>query len=172
MAGKGRPPVRQKKLSGGKPRGKVRRKLSAYNRHVQRVMKQGKTMKQAAASWRSGRKPSTRTRRATTSVRRPATRRRAARKTKVRKVGKSGFNTQKIMKYVRLAALGAPAAAIAMGAGTPEQKIRSGIVRYTGFNMDTGEFSFASLAKGWTPFAAATAVTYGIPKLAGIIRGL
>lgn len=29
------------------------RKLSAYNKHVQREMKAGKTMKQAAASWRS-----------------------------------------------------------------------------------------------------------------------
>ena len=151
-------------------KGKTKRKLSPYNRHVQREMKAGRSMKQAAASWKSGRRSSTKTVKRSTS-RRISTRR-TAKKGKVRKVGKSGFNSQKIMKYVRLAALGAPAAAIAMGTGTPEQKIRSGIVRYTGFNMDTGEFSFASLAKGWTPFLAATLVTHGIPKVAGIIRGL
>ena len=36
----------------------AKRKVSAYNRHVGREMKAGKTMKQAAASWRGGTRPS------------------------------------------------------------------------------------------------------------------
>ncbi|GAG60121.1 unnamed protein product, partial [marine sediment metagenome] len=43
---------------------------------------------------------------------------------------------------------------------------------YTGFNMQTGVFNGADLMKGWLPFLAATAMTYGIPKIAGMIRGL
>lgn len=42
----------------------AKRKVSAYNRHVGREMKAGKTMKQAAASWKKGKK-STSTRRKT-----------------------------------------------------------------------------------------------------------
>ena len=84
----------------------------------------------------------------------------------------AGFNTQKIMKYVRLAALVAPAAFHAVRAGTPEYKARNIIMRYTGFDMNDGRFHGQYLAEGWGPYVAAVATTYGIPKLAGMIRGL
>ena len=144
---------------------KTKKKLSAYNRHVQREMKAGRSMKQAAASWKSGRKTSTRTAKRSTS-------RKTASKKKVRKVGKGGFNSQKIMKYVRLAALGAPAAMAAVGAGTPEQKLKVGVKFYTGVDLNDGSFNWQALAQGWTPYLASILVTHGIPKVAGIIRGL
>lgn len=86
---------------------------------------------------------------------------------------KSGINTQKIMKYVRLAALAAPYAAVAMdGTKSPRVKVLEGLGMATGIDPNTGQFNAAYLAKGWLPFLASTAVTYGIPKLAGMIRGL
>ena len=171
MANKGRPPVRQRKLSGGKPKGKTRRKLSAYNRHVQRVMKGGKvTMKQAAASWKGGKSSSTRTAKRSTS-RRTTTRRTI--KSKVRKVGrKSGFNSQSMMKYIRLAALGAPAIAGVAQHGMTKEAAVAAIGGWTGVDMSTGQFDFARLAAGWTPYLASILVTQGIPKISGIIRGL
>ena len=147
---------------------KVKRKLSPYNRHVQREMKKGRSMKQAAASWKPGRKrPSIRR-----SVSRAKPRRRAAAKTGGRKtMGKSGFNQQKIFKYVRLAALALPAADIALSGQSTETKIARAKKDYFGVDAN-GNFNLAYLAKGWLPFAASIGVTYGIPKLAGILRGL
>ena len=82
-----------------------------------------------------------------------------------------GFNSQKIMKYVRLAALGAPAIIAVLEPGTPVQKAQKALQLYTGVGP-TGEFRWDKLVQGWTPYLAAVATTYGIPKLAGMIRGL
>ena len=83
-----------------------------------------------------------------------------------------GFNPQKLMKYIRLAALVAPAAQAAIGPGDPATKVATAIMNYTGYNIQNGSFAFSRLGKGWMPYLSAVAVTYGIPKLAGIIRGL
>lgn len=74
------------------------------------------------------------------------------------------------MKFARLFALAAPAAAVAMGPGSPADKVKEGARKYTGFDMNSGSFNFASLAEGWLPFVATAAVTHGISKLIGIIR--
>jgi len=152
------------------------KKLTAYQAHMKRELKgkmKGKTAAQRKAIFK----------RAASSYKKSPTKSGASKsrkkssgsrtKSKVRKVGKNGFNTQKIMKYVRLAALAAPAAITAINPNqTPESKVKEIMHKYTGFNMNTGKFDAAALMQGWAPFAAATVVTYGIPKLAGIIRGL
>jgi len=84
----------------------------------------------------------------------------------------SGFNTQKVMKYVRLAALLAPVAFEVMKADTMQNKALHVIENTTGFNMNTGTFNGAALIRGWGPLLAATLVTYGVPKIAGMIRGM
>ena len=111
---------------------KPKKKLSAYNKHVQREMKAGKSMKQAAASW---------------SKKSGAPKSKASKSNKSSKskggnttVTKNGFNTQKIFKYFRYGALVAPAAAIAMRSDSNENKIRSGIKAYFGYDMRTGAF--------------------------------
>ena len=151
-----------------KPR--VKRALSPYNRHVQREMKAGRSMKQAAASWKSGSKR--------TSVRRISVPRR---KTRSRAVARpkstggrkmAGFNSQKIMKFVRLAALAAPVIGQAVRQDSLENKAMHVMRAYTGVNIQTGQFSGAALVAGWTPYLASVLATYGIPKVAGIIRGL
>lgn len=83
---------------------------------------------------------------------------------------RSGINTQKIFKFVRLGALALPAVAIALQPTTMQEKIKQGSLAYFGFNPDDGSFKLERLARGWMPFAAATGVTYGIPKLAGMLR--
>ena len=155
--------AKKKKRTGPK------RALSAYNRHVQREMKAGRSMKQAAASWKSGRRSSTGTPKRSTS-RRTSIRRTA--KKKVRKVGKSGFNTQKIFKYVRLAALAMPAAGTLMQPTSTQEKLKGISLDYFGINPDDGSFKLERLAKGWMPFLAANVVTHGIPKVTGILRSL
>ena len=153
-----------------KPR--VKRALSPYNRHVQREMKAGRSMKQAAASWKSGSKR--------TSVRRISVPRRKTRSRAVarkprstggrRKMG--GFNSQKIMKYIRLVALGAPVATALMSPADNAEKVDMVIRNYTGYSPKYGNFHAERLAAGWAPYLASVVTTYGIPKLAGIIRGL
>lgn len=83
---------------------------------------------------------------------------------------KSGFNTQKIFKFVRIAALALPAAMIAIGPGTGQQKLARGARAYFGIEPGTKQFKLGNLAEGWAPFVGSILVTYGIPKLAGIIR--
>ena len=87
-------------------------------------------------------------------------------------MGKGGFNSQKIFKYVRLAALLGPGAYMAMQPNTPADKIAEVLRIYTGYDMRSGAFHAQKLGQGWGPYLAAVATTYGIPKLAGIIRGL
>jgi len=131
-------------------------------------MKAGKSMKAAARSWKGGKKSPKK------SVKRSAGSRPKARaKTGGRKVAKGGINSQKVMKLIRLAALGMPAVSAALEPGiSPQGKLRNALKMYTGYDIAYGNFSFGDLAKGWTPYLAAIAVTYGIPKLSGMIRGL
>ena len=84
-------------------------------------------------------------------------------------MGKSGFSTQKIFKYIRIGALGLPAAQTIMSTASVPQKINQLKSDYFGVDA-TGTFSWNRLAKGWTPFVAASLVTIGVPKLISMIR--
>lgn len=147
---------------------KEKKKLSAYNRHVQSEMKKGKTMKQAAASWKKGSTKSTAARVRSTNRSKPKAKPKGGNRT----VGKKSFNTQKLFKYVRLGALAAPIAGVALSSMSTEDKIRNIARNLTGYDYKYGVFDWKWLAQGYGPFVAASAVTYGIPKLTSIIRGL
>ncbi len=84
----------------------------------------------------------------------------------------SGFSQQKVFKLVRLAGLLAPAAAIALGAGNADQKVRMGIQAYTGYDMLNKKWVPASLLQGYGGLLGASIATYGIPKIVGMIRGI
>lgn len=131
-------------------------------------MKKGKSMKQAAASWKksgSGGKSRILTIRSGKS--------RSSTNGGNSRMGKrGGFNTQKIFKYVRLAALAAPAASEALSTRTTQDKINRIVEKYTGYYMPSGTFTLGKLAEGYGPLLAATVATYGIPKLASMLRGL
>lgn len=93
-----------------------------------------------------------------------------ARKKKSRR---KGFNTQTIMKLVRMGALLGPAAFVAIQPNrSAASKAGEIIANYTGFNANTNQFDASLLAKGWLPYLASVGITYGIPKLAGIIRSV
>jgi hypothetical protein len=119
-----------------------------------------------------GRKGKTRSRKTRASNPRKV-KRRMARKKK-RRGGKS-LQTQ-VFKWLRIGALAAPGAVVALSPGTPGGKFNAAMELYTGVNIqeskDTGTCAFHAekLAAGWMPFLMTTLVTYGIPKLAGIIR--
>ena len=96
----------------------------------------------------------------------------------VRKMGKKknskkrGFGSHTIYKYVRLVAAGAP---IIKGVAQHGLTIDAGVEAvkgYTGVDLMTGQFNLGDAIAGWTPAAVATAFTYGVPKLAGMIRRL
>lgn len=86
------------------------------------------------------------------------------------RVGNSGFNTQKIFKYLRIGALALPAASKIMQHGVNAGSLNAIAEDYTGFNMVSGTFDYRKLAKGWGPYIAAIAVTYGVPKIGSMIR--
>lgn len=146
-----------------------KRKLSAYNRHIQREMKKGKTMKQAAASWKRG--PRRRTVRGVVAGKARKAARRVARKIK-RRSRNTTFNMQKIYRLVRVSALALPAAVSLMSATTPEEKFKQIIHKYTGVNPNDGTFRFSKLREGWEPFFWANIATYGIPKIVSFIKGM
>jgi len=108
----------------------------------------------------------------------PKTKRRTRKlgRRKKRRGGKS--LQQQVFKWLRIGALAAPAAVVAAGPGTPKGKINAGIELYTGVNVvesiETYKFAFhpEKLLAGWGPFIVANLTTYGIPKIAGIIRRL
>lgn len=134
--------------------------LTPYQKHVQSEMKKGKSMKQAASSWKSKKKGNSSKRKTNSSNNKGGK----------KSVSKGGFNTQKIFKYVRLAALAAPAAGIALTTATPEAKLKEGLKIYTGYDIDNKTFRFDKLAQGWLPFLGASVATYGIPKLTAMLR--
>jgi len=84
----------------------------------------------------------------------------------------SFLNTSTIMKLVRIAALAAPAASVALSGGDAQTKLTRGIHYYTGFNLASGQWDWQTLTKGWLPYVATAAITYGIQKLSGMIRRL
>jgi len=82
------------------------------------------------------------------------------------------INTQKLMKYLRMAALAAPIVQGVANYGVSQAAAVTALRGYTGVNVQTGQFSMERLVEGWTPYLASVVATYGIPKLAGIIRSL
>lgn len=87
-----------------------------------------------------------------------------------RRMGKS--ITQTAFKWIRVAALIAPEAAEIMQYGLTSGSIRTMISNKTGFNIETKTFDASQLIKGWGPYLGAVLATYGIPKIASIIRRL
>jgi len=83
---------------------------------------------------------------------------------------------QTVFKYLRLGSLAAPGLIYATQPLKLDQKLNEIFRVYSGVNIkhsiESNEFQFdwKRLAMGWGPFLATTLVTYGIPKLAGIIR--
>lgn len=91
-------------------------------------------------------------------------------KRKRRRGGKS--MTRTAFKLIRLGALAAPALIELTRSGPMDQKIRRAFTRYTGYDVDTGQFHPEYLAIGWGPYLMACLTTYGIPKVTSIIRRL
>ena len=84
-----------------------------------------------------------------------------------------GRNLQATMfKWLRIAALVGPGAYQAIKWNKTEDKLRQILIRYTGYDVYTGEFKLQYLAEGYGPYLATVLATYGIPKIAGIIRKL
>jgi len=131
-------------------------------------MKAGKSMQAAARSWK-GKGKSKAKPKAKAKSKSKVARAKTGRKKTVAKRG--GFNQQRVFKIVRLAALALPAVGIAMSGASTANKISQAKREYFGIAPD-GRLDLASLAKGWGPFALSIALTYGIPKMAGLLRGL
>ena len=129
-------------------------------------------------AWREYRKAQGKGKRRSASRSRPSPKPRrrstSGSKRKVSSVSKRrGFlSAQTIMKFARIGALVAPAAAVALSAQTPSNKVAEGIRWYTGFNIHNGTWSWQNLLRGWTPYVATSLITHGISKLSGIIRRL
>jgi len=87
---------------------------------------------------------------------------------KKRRGGKSLQQT--VFKWMRVGAIFAPGAAICLQSKSPQAKLEECVEAYFGYNIPQKKMNWGSLLRGWGPFLAATLVTYGIPKLVGIIR--
>ena len=125
-------------------------------------------------AWRifRGRKAKKRTSKTRRSSKPKKRRRYVTRPRKKRRSGGGRNLAGTAMKWIRITALVAPAIHSAIGGGTPEQKLNEAMRKYTGFNAADGSFDWTWLSKGWGPYLGAVLATYGIPKLAAIIRRL
>ena len=124
----------------GKDPKKKKRKPSAYNKHVGREMKAGKTMKQAAASWKKKGKGST-----------P----KAKSKAKSTPTGgkkRMGFNMGKIKSLIRLTASIVPTAVIALDPNLDAMsKAKRWVTWHTGWRIDEQRWDPAELLNGYGP---------------------
>jgi len=121
-------------------------------------------------AWRvfKGRKKSTKSR-----VSKPKRRRTYMTRRRRKKRGGGGKSiTNTAMKWIRIGALVAPGVVSFTGPGTLEDKIDNALWKYTGYSTKHGTWDWSALSQGWGPYLAAVLTTYGIPKLAGIIRRL
>ena len=75
-------------------------------------------------------------------------------------------------KWIRIGALVAPAAIDIMKEDTLENKVGMVLKHYTGFDIWQRQFYLSDLIAGWGPYVAACLATYGVPKIASIIRRL
>lgn len=152
--------IRIKKRGGGTRTQRVKVLASGKYRFV----------KNPTSSRKTTRRKTSRTRKANPTRRRGV--RRMARRKKRR--GGGGRNiTGKVFKWIRIGALAAPMAARILDPDTAgKEKVERIIQDYTGFNVNDQEFRFEYLAKGWLPYLGAVAATYGIPKIASILRRL
>lgn len=87
---------------------------------------------------------------------------------------RSSFGIRSIFKYLRIGALLAPAIAEAVDPAVTDNKLKvTRAVRwYTGFNMMDKTYNVSDVARGWLPYVVTVLLTYGVSKLAGIIRRL
>jgi len=132
------------------------------------IIKKYGISKKAWSVYRGRKRKTSRTRKRKNPTRRKGVRRMARRKR--RRSGKS--ITQQAFKWIRVGALVAPEVAEIMQYGLTRGAMRTIISNKTGFNIDTKTWDASQLLKGWGPYLGAVIATYGIPKLAGILRRL
>ena len=126
----------------------------------------------AQAESRAGISSRSRTTKSKTKRRKKSNLKRRVKRTakRTRRGGKS-LQTQ-VFKWLRIAALIAPAAQSAVSQMTPEDKIDNALWKYTGYSIKHQTFDPAAMVNGWGPFLMTCLATYGIPKIVGIIRRL
>ena len=117
------------------------------------------------------------TRRRTSRTRRSNPKRRVKRRMARRKRCGGGKSLQRtIFKWIRVGALVAPGVGMGVNAAKKgwgaEGVIDQVLQCYTGYSFIHRKFDMKWLVTGWGPFLAATLATYGIPKIAGILRKL
>lgn len=130
-----------------KTRKKRKGVVSAYNRHVGREMRAGKTMKQAAASWKGKGSKRTVGRRTVSKPKRRTT----TSKRRTRKVNK-GFNMGKIKSLIRLVSSVVPTAVIVMDPNLDNvSKAKRWVTWHTGWRIDEQRWDPAQLLNGYGP---------------------
>ena len=73
---------------------------------------------------------------------------------------------------IRQVGLVAPAIGIAMGTGTPQDKINAAIAVYTGYDIAAKNFDPSRLLQGWGGFIGANLMTRAVPAINKLIRGI
>ena len=93
---------------------------------------------------------------------------------KNKKKRNGGKNLQATMfKFIRLGALVGPAAITILTPGRDAPtKGKDLLWQFTGWNYDENKWQAEGLMKGYMPYLSSILTTYGIPKIAAMIRRL
>ena len=152
---------------------KTRRKLSPYNLFVQKHMLAGKSMAQTAKLWKkAGKKAKASPKRVARKASKKKVKRKMAPKRKNTR-RRNGFSTAKIFGLLRNFALLGPGLGVALesGANTRDKSQRI-LEKYSGYNVATHKFNSNLLMDTYKPFFYVSLVTYGIPKIMKLVKGV
>ena len=150
---------------------KRRRKLSPYNKFVQKHMLAGLSMSDTAKLWqKAGKKAKASPKRVARKAPKKKVKRKMAKKRTYRR--KNGFSQAKMFSLIRKLSLIAPGLGVALGGGTPKDKVARGILAYTGYNTAVQRYELEPLKNTYTPFLATTVLTAVIPKMASFVKGV
>jgi hypothetical protein len=155
------------------------KKLTAYQQHMRRELKgkmKGKTkaqrkalFKAAAKKYKTKSKPKSKSSQSTRGRGRGKSQSQSGRSSRV---AKNSFNMSKIYGLMRKGALILPAAGIALGPGTPQQKANLASRAYFAYDLQTRQVKLEWAKEGWVPFLVANVLTRVVPKVGNFIRGL
>lgn len=85
---------------------------------------------------------------------------------------KNSFNMSKIYGLARKGALAAPLVFRLMEGRTPQQTGVHIVMDYTGYNMNTGEWSLENAKRGWLPYIFTSAATKVVPAINKLVRSI
>lgn len=85
----------------------------------------------------------------------------------------SALNYRTVLRFIKMGAFVAPPLGEAVRPDIHSQdKVMRILEGWSGFNLETGKWTFSELKRGWLPYIITDLMEVGVPKIIGMIRRL